>query len=162
MPFGKSTGSFSHAVIMVWVCVATNRQSRVFFGCVALSRTFLCSKTIERMKKMDKTYLQEVGERIASCRSHGFFSRKELARRADVPVQSIAMMERGERGLSIEETVKICRVLGCSIDYILTGQCGLTEWLRMNQKILNLPAVSFDNMEKIASAFWHTCPQVYR
>ena len=111
---------------------------------------------------MEKTYLQEVGERIASCRSHGFFSRKELARRADVPVQSIAMMERGERDLSLEETVKICRILDCSVDYILTGQCGLTEWLRMNRKILKLPDIPTQNIEKIASAFWHTCPQTYR
>ncbi len=111
---------------------------------------------------MEKTYLQQVGERLISCRTHNFFSRKELAERSGVPISSVKMMERGEEAVGIEDALKICKVLDCSIEYILTGNCGLTELIRLNQKILNLPDVCSENLHKIALAFWNTCPKLFR
>lgn len=84
---------------------------------------------------MEKTYLQQVGERLAECRTRNFFSRKELAERAGVPISSVKMMERGEQAVGIEDALKICKQLDYSVEYILTGNCGMQELIRMNQKI---------------------------
>lgn len=111
---------------------------------------------------MEKTYLQQVGERLAECRTRNFFSRKELAERAGVPISSVKMMERGEQAVGIEDALKICKQLDYSVEYILTGNCGMQELIRMNQKILNLPNISSDNLQKIAQAFWNNCPRLFR
>lgn len=111
---------------------------------------------------MEKTYLQQVGERLAECRTRNFFSRKELAERAGVPISSVKMMERGEQAIGIEDALKICKQLDYSVEYILTGNCGMQELIRMNQKILNLPNISSDNLQKIAQAFWNNCPRLFR
>ena len=96
------------------------------------------------------------------CRNHNFFSRKELAERAGVPISSVKMMERGEKAVGIEDALKICNVLGYSAEYILTGKCGLTEFIRLNQKIFNLPDIRLENLQKIAQAFWETSPKIFR
>ena len=111
---------------------------------------------------MEKTYLQEVGERLFECRSHNFISRKELAKRAGASVYDMAKMERGEEAIDIERATRICRVLGYSLDYILTGSCGLCEIVKMNQAILNSPDIYSKNLQKITEAFWASCPKYIR
>ena len=111
---------------------------------------------------MEKTYLQQVGERLTECRIRNFFSRKELAERAGVPISSVKIMERGEQAVGIEDALKICKQLDYNVEYILTGNCGMQELIRMNQKILNLPDISSDNLQKIAQAFWNNCPRLFR
>ena len=85
---------------------------------------------------MEKTYLKEVGERLYECRTQNVFSRRELAEKAGVSVYTVRMMERGEMDVGIENAVKICKELDCSVEYILTGNCGLREMIVMNQKIM--------------------------
>ena len=108
---------------------------------------------------MQKTYLKEVGERVYDCRTRGFFSRKELAERAGVDISAVKMMERGEQEIGIEDAIKICKQLNCSIEYILTGNCGLEEVIKLNQKILNLSCLPLENLQNITNAFWNSCPK---
>lgn len=58
---------------------------------------------------MEKTYLQQVGERLIECRTRNFFSRNELAERAGVPISAVKTMERGEEAVGIEDAFKICK-----------------------------------------------------
>ena len=111
---------------------------------------------------MEKTYLQQIGERLIECRTHNFFSRKELSERSEVPVSVIKTMERGEEDVSIEAILKICKQLDCSIEYMLTGNCGVKELIKLNQKILNLPELRSENLQKIAQAFWNNCPKLFK
>lgn len=111
---------------------------------------------------MEKTYLQQVGERLKECRNRNFLSRKELANLADVPIASVVMMEKGEKAIGIEDALKICKELDYSVEYILTGNCGVLELTRLNQKIMKLPEVKTDNLQKIAQAFWSTFPKLLR
>lgn len=111
---------------------------------------------------MEKTYLQQVGERLLQCRTRNFFSRKELAERAGVPISSVKTMERGEEAVGIEDAMKICKESDYSVEYILTGNCGLQELIRLNQKISDLPDVGSENLQKIAQAFWSNCPRLFR
>ncbi len=111
---------------------------------------------------MEKTHLQQIGERLFQCRTSNFFSRKELAERAGVPISSVKMMERGEGTVGIEDAIKICKELDYSVEYILTGNCGLQELIRLNHKMFNLPDASSENLQKIAQAFWNSCPKSFR
>lgn len=111
---------------------------------------------------MEKTYLQQVGERLYQTRTSNCLSRKELAQLAGVSVFTVRTMERGEKAVDIEEAQKICKELNCSIDYILTGNCGLAEMLKMNQKFLNLADCKTENLEKLAKFFWNTRPKAFR
>lgn len=54
--------------------------------------------------------------------------------------------------------MKICRALNCSLEYMLTGEMGLAEFLRCNQVIADLPELDTANLRKIAQAFWDTLP----
>ncbi len=117
---------------------------------------FFCAKNERKMKK---TYLKQVGERLQECRTRSFFSRKELAEQANVAVQKVRLMERGEEAVNIEEAIKICNVLDFSLDYILTGNCGIKEWVRLNQKFLSLPEDNSENLQRIVQTFWNNCPR---
>ena len=108
---------------------------------------------------MEKTYLEQVGERLALCRRHNFISRADLSKRTKVKVTAIRDLENGIASINIEDAVKLSNELDCSIEYLLTGKCGLTEFIKLNQKILNLPDVHSGNLEKVAYAFWNTCPK---
>ena len=111
---------------------------------------------------MEKTYLQQVGERFKECRTRNLFSRRELSERSGVSIDSIKTMERGEKAIGIDEALKICKELDYSMEYILTGNCCLKEIVRLNQKILDLPEINTENLQKIAQAFWSSCPRLFR
>lgn len=115
---------------------------------------FLYAAVTERKDvKVEKTYLQQVGERLHECRTRNFFSRKELAEKADVPISSVKMMKRGEAAIGIDEATKICNVLGCSTEFMLTGNYGMAEFAKLYQKIMNLPDINSDNLQKIVRCF---------
>lgn len=99
---------------------------------------------------------------MIECRTRNFFSRQELAERSGVPIFSIKMMELGEEAVGIEDALKICKELGYGTEYILTGNCGLSELIRLNQKFLDLPDMRLENLQKIAQSFWNTCPKLFR
>ena len=48
---------------------------------------------------MEKEYLKEAGERLYRVRTDNLFSRKELAKMADVPIESVKNKERGEEAV---------------------------------------------------------------
>ena len=110
---------------------------------------------------MEKTYLQQVGERLSNCRRQNFISRAELSRRTGVETIAISSLENGNESIDIEDAVKICQELDCSVEYLLTGNCGIIELTRLNQRIANLPDIHLGNLEKVARTFWHTCPKPY-
>ena len=111
---------------------------------------------------MESTYLKQVGERLAECRTLNFLSPKELAERAGVSLCSVKRMERGEEAVGIEDATKICNVLNASVEYILTGNCGIKELIRMNKKVLQLPESYSENLQKMIQSFWNYYPRTFR
>ncbi len=107
----------------------------------------------------ENNYLKEVGKRLKECRNRSFISRRELAKCSKVSVHSIVKMENGEEALGIDDAVKICNYLGYSVEFMLTGECGFREFVRMNQKILQFPDIYSNNLQKVAIAFWANCPR---
>ena len=108
---------------------------------------------------MGKTTLQQVGERITEGRIRKAISRKTLAEQAEVPLTSVYRLEKGERGVDLEDALKICKELEFSVGYLLTGGCGLKEFCRIQRQILNMPDLYDENLLRVATAFWATVPK---
>ena len=100
-----------------------------------------------------------MGERLYECRSRNLYSRRELAERAGVGVHTVKAMELGEQAVTLEDAVKICKELDCSMEYLFTDKCGLAELIKINQKALSLSDVPVENLQKIAQVFWNTRPK---
>ena len=111
---------------------------------------------------MEKTFLEQIGDRVNTGRIRRGFSRKQLAERAGVHISSVIRIERGQEAVAIDDAVKICNELELSIEYILTGECGMVEFLRMQQYVLNMPDLNSRNLQRVATAFWEAVPRSYK
>lgn len=63
----------------------------------------------------------EAGRRIRSIRESRGFTQVEMARALGIPQSNVSAMERGTRGLSVHQVVKLAKVLKVSTDAILLG-----------------------------------------
>lgn len=64
-----------------------------------------------------------LGERIAFLRSKQGLSQAELARRLNISPSAVGMYEQGRREPPVDILISLARVLGVTMDYLLTG-CG--------------------------------------
>jgi len=63
----------------------------------------------------------EAGRRIRSLRTSHGISQVELARALGLPQSNVSEMERGVRGLTVHQAVRLARALKVSTDEILRG-----------------------------------------
>ena len=68
-----------------------------------------------------------LGARIAALRKSAGWNQAELARRLQISPSAVGMYEQGRREPSGELLVSISRVLGVSVDYLLTGSPAESE-----------------------------------
>jgi transcriptional regulator with XRE-family HTH domain len=89
----------------------------------------------------------EAGRRIRSIRDSRGLTQVEMARALGIPQSNVSAMERGTRGLTVHQVVKLAKVLKVSADEILIGGNGSHETkpptslklLRRLQRIEQLP-----------------------
>jgi transcriptional regulator with XRE-family HTH domain len=62
-----------------------------------------------------------LGARIAALRSRFGWSQAELAQRVNISPSAVGMYEQGRREPSLEVIITLSRVLGVSVDFLLTG-----------------------------------------
>ena len=67
---------------------------------------------------------QEVGRRIRALREQRALTQVELAQVLRVTQSNVSEMERGVRGLTIHQVVKLAKALRTSTDAILVGKNG--------------------------------------
>ena len=65
---------------------------------------------------------KQIGERIKAKRKELNFTRENLSEKVGVSAQFLAEIEFGRRGMSIQTLQKICKTLGASVDFILSGK----------------------------------------
>lgn len=68
-----------------------------------------------------------LGERIALLRSKLGWSQAELARRLNISPSAVGMYEQGRREPPVDILVSLARVLGVSMDYLLTGSAACLD-----------------------------------
>jgi transcriptional regulator with XRE-family HTH domain len=66
----------------------------------------------------------EVGRRVRGLRENQGITQVEMARSLGIPQSNVSAMERGTRGLTVHQVVKLARVLKVSTDEILLGANG--------------------------------------
>lgn len=70
------------------------------------------------IKQLD---LLQMGERIRQCRELKSMTREQLAERLDVSVKFLADIERGSKGMSLQNFYLLIQILDTSADYLLSG-----------------------------------------
>lgn len=70
------------------------------------------------LKQLD---LLQMGERIRQCRELKSMTREQLAERLDVSVKFLADIERGSKGMSLQNFYLLIQILDTSADYLLSG-----------------------------------------
>lgn len=68
-----------------------------------------------------------LGARIAALRRAAGWNQAELAQRLGISPSAVGMYEQGRREPSADMLVRLSRVLGVSVDYLLTGQPAAEE-----------------------------------
>ena len=68
-----------------------------------------------------------LGARIAALRKRAGWNQSELAGRLQISPSAVGMCEQGRREPSADTLVAMARVLGVSVDYLLTGAPGTQE-----------------------------------
>ena len=78
-----------------------------------------------------------LGFRIAALRREAGLSQSELAEKLQVSPSTVGMYEQGRREPSAQMLLTISRVLGVSVDYLLSGSVSEAESQRLNRMLVN-------------------------
>ena len=71
---------------------------------------------------MTKAILRKaMGRRLRHLRKEQGTHTEDMARELGISASYLGLIERGTRGISAELLLRICRVLPCTADYMLTG-----------------------------------------
>lgn len=106
-------------------------------------------ESLPRAPKRPEFSKPEAGRRIRSLREARGITQVELAKALGIPQSNVSEMERGVRGLTVHQTVKLARALKVSTDALLLGGSNGSgtsgppvslKLLRRLQKLESLPA----------------------
>lgn len=64
------------------------------------------------------------GERLRGLRAEKGLTQEETSEMLNISLRYYQMLERGEKTGSVDILIAISRILGCSLDYLLTGKLG--------------------------------------
>lgn len=65
---------------------------------------------------------RDIGQRIRSLRQQLQMTQVELSERLDMTQSNLSAIERGARGVTVHQVVRIAKALGASTDEILVGE----------------------------------------
>lgn len=74
------------------------------------------------MSPVARAHEEGIGDRIARLRRSKKWTQRQLAEKAGIRSASMSKYERGAYSLRADALVSIARVLGISIDFLLTGR----------------------------------------
>lgn len=100
---------------------------------------------------MKKDFLKELGVRISQKRKALGITQEDLAEKLDVSVQFISYIERGQKGVGLENLVKLSQLLNTSCDYLLTGERNESDNTELFERIKNLSAKEYNLIEMIVN-----------
>lgn len=66
-------------------------------------------------------YKKAMGERLRKQRKLHHLTQEQLAEKLDISIKHYSEAERGIIGLSVDNLLKVSKVLGVSLDYLLKG-----------------------------------------
>lgn len=76
---------------------------------------------MSRPPRNSKVSKKEIGKRVRLFRDERGLTQTELGELLDLTQSNISAIERGDRGVTIHQAVRIARALRISVDELLTG-----------------------------------------
>lgn len=76
---------------------------------------------MSRPPRNSRVSKKEIGRRVRLLRDERGLTQTELGERLDLTQSNISAIERGDRGVTIHQAVRIARALRISVDELLTG-----------------------------------------
>ncbi len=86
----------------------------------------------------DPDFLKNMGRRIKERRKQLRMTQDELAELVDATPQMVSSAELGKKALRPENLYKVCRALGVSADYILSGAMAERDIQELQNLLLSL------------------------
>ena len=77
-----------------------------------------------RPPKDSKLSKKDIGARVRSLRDARNLTQATLAQALGLTQSNVSAMERGDRGVTIHQAVKLAKILGVTVDELLTGSRG--------------------------------------
>lgn len=91
---------------------------------------------------------KEIGKRVEIIRNDMGKTKEKLAKELGITPQYLGIVEKGESALSYEKLQKLCKISGCSADFVLFGKDAQIE---EKTKML-LKEFSYDEIQKACEA----------
>lgn len=107
---------------------------------------------------------EQAGRRIRVLRKERGLTQTELAKALGIDQSNVSSIERGARGLTVHQALKLARALGVSTDEILAGAAAPSaesrdrRFLRRLQKIERLPKRDQQALLRTIDAFLKGSP----
>lgn len=98
---------------------------------------------------MDNQEKLMFGERLRKCRAEKKLTQEETAEKLNISLRYYQMLERGEKVGSVDNLIAIKELLGCSLDYLLTGEVGDTCNDPLSSRLNSLPPKRRQSAEKM-------------
>ncbi len=96
---------------------------------------------------MNEQMLKQIGKRIQNRRKQLGYTQEKLAEMMNVSIQMISNLERGNKSIRIDNLIRLCKILGVSTDYILTGQDSLQNPSSFSNRLAMLSDSQRDMIE---------------
>lgn len=98
----------------------------------------------------------EPGARILEMRKKRGYTREKLAEYADISVQFLADIERGQKSMTIRTLRNIAAALNVTTDYIVNGSGPFSENAELNLMLASLTPYKRQQAEKLLAVFIET------
>jgi transcriptional regulator with XRE-family HTH domain len=85
---------------------------------------------------------KEMGIRVRALRRAQGLSIDELSAKLDLTPSHLGLIERGERGVTVERLLNVCQFFNCTADFLITGK----EIRTPSAKKTAAPSASIDIM----------------
>ncbi len=68
-------------------------------------------------------YKIKMGIRLKTKRKLLKLTQEQMAEKLNISVKHYGSVERGQTGLSIENLIEVCNILGTDLNYLILGEC---------------------------------------
>lgn len=97
--------------------------------------------------------IEEVGKRISDLRKSYGYTQEKLAEMADISIQFLVQIERGQKTMKVGTLRKISAALSVSSDYIINGTSAYSENAEINALLSTLSEDDREHASKLLKVF---------
>lgn len=97
--------------------------------------------------------IEEVGKRISDLRKSYGYTQEKLAEMADISIQFLVQIERGQKTMKVGTLRKISAALSVSSDYIINGASAYSENAEINALLSILSDDDREHASKLLKVF---------